>query len=244
MDEGNSAAGECPKKSLKQYEFMWINIPIPPQNWSRFMTLFNTLPDGITILREYLTRDQQITFIEKSRQAAKQAPLLYPRMPRGTPFRVRVTSVGECGWWSDEIKGFGYVQRHPETQKPFPPMPDDFRSLAVKAASEIGWEFEPDTCLINFYDIGDGRLGLHQDENERDRAQPIVTVSLGDSCIFEVGGETRSVKPQEVRLDSGDVLIMHDKGRMLFHGVKEIIPCTSNILKNGGRVSLTLRKAL
>jgi alkylated DNA repair protein (DNA oxidative demethylase) len=223
---------------------MWINIPIPEENWSKVMMLFNNLPDGITILREYLTREQQELFIEKSRQAAKQAPLLYPRMRRGNLFHVRVTSVGQCGWWSDEQRGFGYVKHHPETQQPFPPMPADFRALAVRAAAEVGCNFEPDTCLINFYDIGDGRLGLHQDENERDRTQPIVTVSLGDSCIFEVGGETRSVKPQEIRLDSGDVLIMYEKGRMLYHGVKEIIPCTSNILKNGGRVSLTLRKAL
>lgn len=223
---------------------MWIDIPIPAENRSKLMTLFNTLPDGITILRDYLTRDQQVAFIEKSRQAARQAPLLYPRMPGGTPFRVRVTSVGECGWWSDGIRGFGYVKRHPATNRPFPQMPADFRFLAVRAAAEVGCEFEPDTCLINFYDIGDGRLGLHQDENERDRTQPIVTVSLGDSCIFEVGGAARSVKPQEIRLDSGDVLIMSGKGRNLFHGVKKIIPCTSNILKNGGRVSLTLRKAL
>jgi alkylated DNA repair protein (DNA oxidative demethylase) len=206
--------------------------------------LFDSLPEGITILREYLTREQQLTFVEKSRQAARQAPFLFPRMRRGNPFKVRVTSVGACGWWSDEIRGFGYVKKHPETNQPFPPMPEIFRALAIKAASEVGCEFMPDTCLINYYDIDEGRLGLHQDENERDLTQPIVTVSLGDSCIFEVGGETRSVKPQAVRLDSGDVCIMYGKGRMLYHGVREIIPCTSNILKNGGRISLTLRKAL
>lgn len=223
---------------------MFITIPIPVRNRRKLLMLFNTLPEGITIFREYLSRDEQLEFVEKSRQAAKQAPLLFPRMRQGTPFKVRVTSVGACGWWSDESKGFGYVKRHPETNRPFPPMPESFRSVAVRAASDAGCKFEPDTCLINFYDIDGGRLGLHQDENERDRTQPIVTVSLGDSCIFEVGGKYRNIKPQEVRLNSGDVLVMHGDGRMLFHGVKEIIPCTSNILKNGGRVSLTLRKAL
>lgn len=206
--------------------------------------LFDILPEGITILKEYLSPDEQLQLVEKCRQAAQQAPFLYPRMPIGTPFKVRVTSVGQCGWWSDESRGFGYLKRHPETNQPFPPMPESFRSLAIRAAAETGCAFEPDTCLINFYDIDGGRLGLHRDENERDLKQPIITVSLGDSCVFEVGGKVRKVKPQEVRLNSGDVLVMHDDGRMLFHGVKKIIPGTSGLLKKGGRVSLTLRKAL
>ena len=207
-------------------------------------SLFDTLPDGIAVFRNYLPREKQIEFVEMCRRIARKSPLVYPRMRSGTPFNVRLTSVGEVGWYADEKQGFGYVARHPETGEKWTPMPLIFREFAVNAAAEVGWQFSPDTCLINYYDIGTGKLGLHQDENERDKTQPIVTLSLGDSCIFQVGGFERSVKPQEVRLDSGDCLVMFGQGRMLFHGVKEILPVSSNILSKPGRVSLTFRKAL
>lgn len=207
-------------------------------------TLFDTLPDGISIFRSFLTRQEQIDFVQTCRRIACKSPLAYPRMYGGNPFKVRVTSVGSVGWWADENRGFGYLHYHPVTGNKWTPMPRQWREFARRAALEAGCRFEPDTCLINFYAPYDGKLGLHQDENERDLTQPIVTLSLGDSCVFQIGGMFRSIKPQEVRLESGDVLVMHGTGRNLYHGVAEIVPGTSDLLKDGGRVSLTFRKAL
>ncbi len=50
--------------------------------------------------------------------------------------------------------------------RPAPPMPSDLAELAERIAVEVGHPFAPDVCILNFYPH-EGRLGLHQDRDER-----------------------------------------------------------------------------
>ena len=100
---------------------------------------------------------------------------------------------------------------------------------------------QPEACLVNFY-TAEAKMGLHQDRDEQDFDAPVVSVSLGDACLFRVGETTRSGKTISLRLRSGDVVVLGGEGRLAFHGVDRIYPATSALLKNGGRINLTLRR--
>jgi alkylated DNA repair protein (DNA oxidative demethylase) len=123
-------------------------------------------------------------------------------------------------------------------------MPDLLRDVAAQAVAGTPWaDFAPDACLINAYGP-EAKMGLHQDKDERDFAQPIVTICLGASADFLVGGARRGDPTTTLRLASGDALVMGPPSRMLFHGVRRIHPGTSPLPGMAGRVSLTFRKAL
>jgi alkylated DNA repair protein (DNA oxidative demethylase) len=104
-----------------------------------------------------------------------------------------------------------------------------------------GWAVPPEACLVNFYSEA-AKMGLHQDRDEQDLAAPVVSVSLGDSCLFRVGEPRRECRTTSFRLNSGDVVILGGEGRLCFHGVDRIYATTSTLLKNGGRINLTLRR--
>ncbi|MGH6861970.1 MAG: alpha-ketoglutarate-dependent dioxygenase AlkB, partial [Phyllobacterium sp.] len=84
--------------------------------------------------------------------------------------------------------------------------------------------------------------GLHQDRDEQDLSAPVVSVSLGDTCLFRFGGTRRNDPTQSLKLSSGDVVVLGGEGRLAFHGVDRIYAGTSTLLKNTGRINLTLRR--
>jgi alkylated DNA repair protein (DNA oxidative demethylase) len=154
-----------------------------------------------------------------------------------------MTNCGEAGWWSDR-KGYRYERRRPGTDDPWPAMPEIFRKTVRSIVVATPWPgFAPDACLINFYGP-EARMGLHQDRDERDFGQPIVTVSLGDAAAFIVGGLARTGPTRSIRVESGDAIVMGAESRMRFHGVRRIHPATSPLDGVQGRYSLTFRKAL
>ena len=120
----------------------------------------------------------------------------------------------------------------------WPAMPD---ALLLAWERLAGYPAPPEACLINVYDAK-ARMGAHQDRDEKDFAAPVVSVSLGDDCLFRVGGTKRGDPTVSVRLSSGDVVILGGAGRLAFHGVDRIYPATSTLLKKGGRINLTLRR--
>jgi alkylated DNA repair protein (DNA oxidative demethylase) len=85
------------------------------------------------------------------------------------------------------------------------------------------------------------KMGLHQDRDEQDLAAPVLSVSLGDSCLFRVGQTSRDGPTSSFKLHSGDVVVLGGAGRLCYHGVDRIYPATSTLLKSGGRINLTLR---
>ncbi len=192
-------------------------------------------------LQQFLDRNQQEAIAELCRSIARLAPMLTPTMPSGANYRYQSTSCGVVGWISDR-QGYRYSRTNPANGKPFPPMPIELVDLAHSMAAMVGEKsYRPDTCLINFYRQG-GRLGLHQDNTEYDQSHCIISISLGDDAIFTIGGTKRSDPTRDLLLRSGDALILHGESRLAFHGIKRIIPGTSNLLKNGGRLNLTIRQ--
>ena len=135
--------------------------------------------------------------------------------------------------------GYRYQANHPETGAPWPPMPD----VLLAAWRELtGYPHPPQACLINYY-MAAARMGLHQDRDEEDFAAPVLSLSLGDSCLFRIGGTRRHDPTQSFRLASGDALVLGGAARLAYHGVDRILPGTSTLLREGGRINLTLRRA-
>jgi alkylated DNA repair protein (DNA oxidative demethylase) len=167
------------------------------------------------------------------------APLYVPRMPRsGQPMSVTMTNCGALGWVTDAARGYRYQATHPETGAPWPPIP----AIILKAWHDLaGYPFEPEACLVNYY-APTARMGLHQDKDEQDFAAPVVSLSLGDTGLFRAGGLKRSDPTVSVRLASGDAVVLGGEGRLAFHGVDRILPATSTLLAEGGRINLTLRR--
>jgi DNA oxidative demethylase len=198
-----------------------------------------TLAPGVTLTPGYLDRAAQDALLAAVRAIIAAAPLYTPRMPRsGKPMSVQMTNCGPLGWVTDETRGYRYQATHPETSAPWPPIPD----LILQAWRDLAGDAPPpEACLINYY-AEDARLGLHQDKDEQDFAAPVVSLSLGDTGLFRVGGVKRSDPTRSVRLASGDAVVLGGKGRLAFHGVDRILPATSTLLPEGGRFNLTLRR--
>ena len=170
-----------------------------------------------------------------------QAPLRQMQTPGGHTMSVAMSNCGALGWVTDS-RGYRYQAHDPLSGQPWPAMPALFLQLAAQAAAAAGYaDFVPDACLINRYLPG-ARMALHQDRNERDMAQPIVSLSLGVSATFLFGGATRSDKAMRLRLHSGDVVVWGGPARLRFHGV-DTLPQGRHALSGDARFNLTLRKA-
>jgi alkylated DNA repair protein (DNA oxidative demethylase) len=195
--------------------------------------------DGLIYFPEFFSRAEQEALVGELRACVRVAPLFTPLMPKtGKPFSVRMTNCGPLGWMSDTDRGYRYEPLHPVTGEPWPPIP----ALALKAWTQAGhYPSPPEACLVNFYGAG-ARMGLHQDRDEAALDAPVVSISLGDSCLFRIGGTSRSGKTQSFRLNSGDVLIIGGAARLVFHGVDRTMPGTSTLLDGGGRINLTMRR--
>ncbi|MGV1759006.1 alpha-ketoglutarate-dependent dioxygenase AlkB [Rhizobium sp. P44RR-XXIV] len=197
------------------------------------------LPNGIRHLPDYLDRPKQEALVEAIRAIVAEAPLFTPVMPgTGKEMSVRMTNCGSLGWVTDKQRGYRYQPTHPVTGKPWPAMPSQLLDLWNDIA---GYEKPPQACLVNFYD-DDARMGLHQDRDEQDLAAPVLSISLGNTCLFRVGGLERNDRTLSFKLSSGDIVVLGGQGRLCFHGVDRIHPATSTLLKNGGRINLTLRR--
>ncbi|MCB5205352.1 alpha-ketoglutarate-dependent dioxygenase AlkB [Neorhizobium sp. T786] len=197
------------------------------------------LPEGVRYLPGYLDRPAQARLVELIRQVVVEAPLYVPEMPgTGKPMSVRMTNCGSLGWVTDKMQGYRYQSVHPKTNRAWPAMPPELLALwdALAAHSK-----PPEACLINFYS-DEARMGLHQDKDETDLSAPVVSVSLGNACLFRVGGVGRKDPTSSFRLSSGDIVVLGGPGRLCFHGVDRIYPNTSTLLKSGGRINLTLRR--
>lgn len=197
------------------------------------------LPPGLRHLPGYLDRGAQEALLDDVRAVVAAAPLFTPAMPRtGKEMSVRMTNCGTLGWVTDRERGYRYQPLHPVTGRPWPPIPDAL--LAIWSAV-AGHPAPPEACLVNFYDDS-AKMGLHQDRDEEDFSAPVVSVSLGDDCLFRVGGQKRTDPTVSFRLTSGDVVVLGGDSRLAFHGVDRIYPGTSGLLKKGGRINLTLRR--
>jgi alkylated DNA repair protein (DNA oxidative demethylase) len=182
-------------------------------------------------------RDQAM-LLRQIRQVLEAAPLYRPSMPRsGAPLSVLMSNAGPLGWVADRT-GYRYQPTHPETGRPWPPVPPMALTLWETLA---GYPAPPEACLVNYYGAT-ARMGLHQDRDEQAFDAPVLSISLGASAIFRIGGKERRGTTRTLRLDSGDLLMLGGESRLSFHGVDRLLPGTSALLPEGGRFNLTLRR--
>jgi len=198
------------------------------------------LGPGTVVLRGYALAEAEALQAAIAAVVAA-APLRRMTTPGGQSMSVAMSNCGPLGWVSDRA-GYRYVASDPQSGRPWPPLPDFMRHLAGAAAAEAGFaDFVPDACLINRYAVG-ARMGLHQDRDERDLAQPIVSLSLGLPAVFLLGGLTRSAPTQRVPLTHGDVLVWGGADRLRYHGVLAV-KAGQHPLLGDCRLNLTFRKA-
>jgi len=202
-------------------------------------TAFGEVPvSGLGYYPGFLARDRQEQLRDELQTLLVKAPFYTPMMPRsGRPFTVRMSNLGRLGWVSDRT-GYRYQPVHPETAEPWPSIPSIVMEVWHKVSA---YPHEPEACLVNYYREG-ARMGLHRDEDEEDFSAPVVSISLGDTAIFRIGGTERGGKTETLKLSSGDVLVMAGPSRLRFHGIDRVLSGTSSLLKEGGRLNLTLRR--
>src|ERR1700732_1108109 len=174
----------------------------------------------VALLRGF-ARERAPALIAAIDAIAAVSPFRHMVTPGGWEMSVALTNCGQAGWVTDR-SGYRYDPIDPATGRPWPAMPKAFADLAVEAAGTAGFDgFRPDACLVNRYAPG-ARLSRHQDRNERDFDQPIVSVSLGLPAIFLWGGKKRTDEVRRVSLAHGDVVVWGGPDRLTFHGVNSL----------------------
>ncbi|MFV0243820.1 MAG: alpha-ketoglutarate-dependent dioxygenase AlkB [Qingshengfaniella sp.] len=191
--------------------------------------------NGVRILHGHLDGTAQAALVAEIRAVCAAAPLVGMVTAQGRPMSVRTTAAGRFGWVSDR-RGYRYAPCHPDGGA-WPPIP---RVLLALWADLLPEARAPECCLVNFYGKG-ARMGLHQDRDEADVTQPVLSVSLGDEGLFRVGGVMRGGPTRSVWLRSGDVVVLAGAARLAYHGVDRIRFGSSTLLPRGGRINLTLR---
>lgn len=198
------------------------------------------LMDGALVIRQFALPNAE-SLMEGIEKVTSEAPFRHMKTPGGHSMSAAMSCCGNLGWVTDR-QGYRYQSEDPESGKPWPAMPAVFRELAISAADTAGFEgFEPDACLINRYQPG-VKMGLHQDKDEEDFSQPIVSVSLGLPIVFQFGGLKRSERPMRVPLGHGDVVVWGGPARMRYHGVLTL-KAGEHPLTGGYRYNLTFRRA-
>lgn len=182
---------------------------------------------------------QQVALLRALRAVMDEAPLFTPTMPRsGKPMSVCMTNCGPLGWVTDKERGYRYQATHPITGRPWPAMPQMLLHLWDEVTR---YRAPPEACLVNYYD-DDAKMGLHQDKDEEDFDAPVLSVSLGDTAIFRAGGRSRRDPTRRFELESGDVVVLGGEDRLALHGIDRVLAGTSDLLPEGGRINLTLRR--
>jgi len=190
---------------------------------------------GVLVWQEWLSKEKQTKLLDDIRTVVAKAPFFVPITPSGKKMSVRMTSAGRMGWVTDS-SGYRYEPKHP-SGVPWPEIPGSVLKVwkSLSGSSRI-----PDCCLVNYYQT-DARMGLHQDRDEADFSHPVLSISLGDEALFRIGNLEKRGTTKSVWLRSGDVIRMGEAARLVHHGVDRIKGGSSTLLKNGGRINLTLR---
>lgn len=195
--------------------------------------------EGVRLYPGLLSPAAQNSLYQALLTAGARRDAYRPLMPRtARPWSITQFNLGPLGWVSD-ASGYRYQATHPVTGLAWPAMPPMLPRLWNALT---GYPAPPECCLVNLYGDPKARMGLHQDRDEAALDAPVLSLSLGDTCVFRVGGFARRDASRSFKLASGDALIMGGASRLRFHGVDRVIPGTSRLLEGGGRWNLTLRR--
>lgn len=194
--------------------------------------------DGFSLWPGRLSAEAQADLLAKVLAGIEAAPLYRPVTPGGKAMSVRMTNFGALGWITDAA-GYRYEPTHPITGQAWPAIPGPLLDLWAELADPAT---PPDACLVNVYQ-DEARMSLHQDRDETDFRFPVLSVSLGDTAVFRLGGLARKDPTGSLRLASGDVCQLAGPARLYHHGVDRVLAGSSRLLAGGGRINLTLRRA-
>jgi DNA alkylation damage repair protein AlkB len=203
------------------------------------------LGPGAVYLPRYLSLERQRALLDECRALVNGAvPAYVPTVRGGGKMHVKMLCLGRH--WN------GKTYRYESSRSDFddlavPPLPESFRQLATEIAQAAGMILAADLCILNYYGVSDGRMGLHQDKDESERSLaaglPVVSVSIGDTARFQFGGLKRRDALQTIPLESGDAFVFGGPARLRYHGVTRILPRTAPLeLELEGRFNLTLRQ--
>ena len=196
------------------------------------------LHSGFDFHPAYLDRPAQEALLATLAPLIEAAPFFRPTMPKtGKAFSVEMTNLGPLGWVSDRDGGYRYQATHPVTGQAWPPIPQVLLDLWRVVAN---YPVPPQACLVNLYRDG-AKMGLHVDGDERDRAAAVVSISLGDSAVFRLGGAQRGGPTSSLKLSSGDVVVLGGASRHFYHGIDRVLSGSSTLVPDGGRINLTMR---
>jgi len=195
--------------------------------------------NGFRLLPGRLDAAAQKALLHEVLRRVEAAPFYRPVTPGGKPMSVRMTNFGPLGWVTDVQGGYRYQPTHPQTGESWPDIPGVLLDLWRDVADAPG---PPDACLVNLYEA-QARMSLHQDRDETDFAYPVLSVSLGDTAVFRIGGTSRRDPTRSLRLASGDVCVLGGGARLAFHGIDRVLARSSQLVPGGGRINLTLRRA-
>ena len=183
----------------------------------------------------FLDMDAQESLVEDLREVASIAPFQSFETRTGKQIGVKMTSAGRFGWISDR-RGYRYEATQPSGAN-WPKIPQSL--LKIWRGLTLA-DRDPECCLVNFY--GENvRMGLHQDNDETDFSYPVVSLSLGDDALFRVGGLDRRDPTRSIWLKSGDVVLLTGESRLAYHGIDRLRFGSSSLLKQGGRINVTMR---
>ncbi|MGD9998271.1 MAG: alpha-ketoglutarate-dependent dioxygenase AlkB [Ilumatobacteraceae bacterium] len=201
------------------------------------------LMPGVVAISGWLAPDEQRSLVDQFRAwSLPPAGLRHPRVPQGHLMSVQSVCLG---WhWQP----YAYSRTADDTDgAPVKPLPANVADLARRAVADTlgpstAERFRPDAVIANLYAPG-AKLGLHQDAEEPSDA-PVVTISLGDDCVFRFAGVDRRTGPfVDVVLRSGDLLVFGGPNRRIYHGVPKVLDGTGpHDLGLPGRLSLTVRE--
>ena len=152
----------------------------------------DVLGPGTFYYGKYWDANAQTDILAALGEIITAAPLFVPRMPRtGQPWSITMTNAGTLGWVSDR-DGYRYQPHHPKTGENWPKLPPALLDLWDDVS---GYPAPPECCLINYYAAPKAKMGLHQDRDELALDAPVVSISLGDTAVFRMGGAGNVAKP-------------------------------------------------
>ena len=201
-------------------------------------------PDGFKVLPAALDEAAQAALLGDVLAVLRDAPPYQPTMPKsGKPLSVTMTNCGPLGWVTDREGGYRYQATHPESGAPWPAMPARLLELWFRHG---GYPAPPEACLVNLYRAG-ARMGQHVDQDEAARDAPVVSISLGDTALFRIGGPSRRDPTSSLKLHSGALVVLGGLARHCYHGVDRILPGSSSLIPQDllpevRRINLTLRR--
>jgi len=201
------------------------------------------LAPGATHIPGWLTLEQQRWLVDQFHAWVRGPAPLHAARVRGHEMSVRMVCLG----WHWQPYTYTREATNVNGQRVLP-FPDWMARLGRKALVEAsgdpraGDEYTPDTALVNYYDAA-AHMGMHQDKDEHSRA-PVVSLSLGDSCLFRFGNTEKRTRPYtDITLASGDLFVFGGPSRLAYHGVTRVYPGTApeGCGLSEGRINITMR---